>query len=29
LEMLGIMAVTGIMVGISGSAFSVRKHLRV
>jgi cell division transport system permease protein len=27
--MFAIMAVTGIMVGIAGSAFSVRKHLRV
>ncbi|HHY16973.1 MAG TPA: ABC transporter permease [Firmicutes bacterium] len=29
LNMFGIMAMTGIMVGIAGSAFSVRKHLKV
>ncbi len=29
MDMFGIMALTGIMVGIAGSAFSVRRHLKV
>ena len=28
-DMFGIMALTGVMVGLTGSAFSVRRHLRV
>jgi cell division transport system permease protein len=28
-QMFGIMALTGVMVGLAGSAFSVRRHLRV
>jgi len=28
-DMFGIMALTGVMVGIAGSAFSVRRHLKV
>jgi cell division transport system permease protein len=28
-EMFGIMALTGVIVGLTGSAFSVRRHLRV